>query len=124
MVKICKIGVTRTVILVGKYAIKLPCLHQNYEMFIEGIRANMAEGRFVNFSSDAPLAKTFYSNRFGLLNIQERVRPVRNKRLFIPELCVLCAKGFLPEDFYRNDPKPENFGYNSKNVLVKIDYGC
>lgn len=118
--KFLRNGATRTIILVRKYAIKLPCLHHNYEMFIEGIRANLAEGRFVNFSPDAPLAKTFYSNRFGLFNVQERVR---NRQLFIPELCVLCAKGFLPKDFYMDDAKPENFGYNLKNELVKIDYG-
>lgn len=121
--RVCRSGATRTVLLVGKYAIKFPCLHHNYAMFIEGIRANLNEGRFVDYREDVPLAKTLYSNRFGLINIQERCRPIRNRGLFLAELHVLCAKELLPKDFYLDDPKPENFGYNSKNVLVKLDYG-
>lgn len=121
--KVCRNGCTRTVILIGKYAIKIPCLHYNYPMFIEGIRANLNERQYICFQDRAPIAKTFYANRFGLLNIQERVRPVNNRGLFFTELEVLCSKQHLPRDFYMDDPKPENFGYNSRNVLVKLDYG-
>lgn len=116
-------GCTRTVLLIGNYALKFPCLHYNYRMFIEGIRANLSEGRFVRFKDPAPIARTFYSNRFGLLNIQERVRPVRNRGLFWPELHRICLNGGLPVVFIQSDVKPENFGYNKLNQLVKIDYG-
>ena len=105
-------GATRTVILTNRYAIKIPCILHKYKMFICGILANISEGGFVNFHPNAKLAKTFYSNRFGLLNVQERVRPVRNRGLFAIELCALCANGFLPKNFYMDDAKPENFGYN------------
>lgn len=122
-VKLILRGATRTVLLIGKYSFKLPCLHHNYAMFIEGIRANLNEGRFVGFKDQAPIAKTLYSNRFGLLNIQERVRPVSHRGLFAAELHTLCAHTFFSKDFIMDDPKPENFGYNKRNVLVKIDYG-
>lgn len=118
-------GVTRTVILIGSYAVKFPCVHHNYAMFIEGIRSNLAEGRFVGYDPRAPIAKTLYSNRFGLLNIQERVRPVSRKnklfRLSLQELCL--GSDFFNRDFILDDPKPDNFGYTAENKLVKIDYG-
>lgn len=82
MVKICKIGVTRTVILIGKYAIKLPCLHNNYEMFIEGIRANMAEGRFVKFSPDAPIAKNFLFEPFWSTEYSRTCSPCTQQKTF------------------------------------------
>lgn len=117
-------GVTRTVILIGRYAIKLPCVHHNYAMFIEGIRSNLAEGRFVGYDPQAPIAKTLYSNRFGLLNIQERVRPVSHKnKMFRLALVELASGEFFHRDFILDDPKKDNFGYNSQNKLVKIDYG-
>ncbi|EDQ2390356.1 hypothetical protein RU50_001275 [Salmonella enterica subsp. enterica] len=116
-------GVTRTVILVGRYAVKFPAFHYGYAMFIEGIRANLNEGRFVGFDSRAPIARTFYSNKFGLLNIQERVRSVRHTGFFRLALCEMCKKSdFFKEDFLMDDPKPENFGYSSTG-LVKLDYG-
>lgn len=118
-------GVTRTVLLIGQYAVKIPCLHHNYAMFIEGIRSNLAEGRFVGYDPQAPIAKTLYSNRFGLLNIQERVRPVsRRNKLFRLSLLELChTSDFFNKDFILDDPKPENFGHTKQNKLVKIDYG-
>ncbi len=122
-IRLIRSGVTRTVILVGKYAIKLPCMHHNYAMFIEGIRANLNEGRFVGYQHDATIARTLYSNRFGLINIQERVRPVRNIGLFLTEIHVICTTTTFSKDFILNDLKPENFGYNDKNILVKLDYG-
>lgn len=116
-------GVTRTVFLVGKYAVKIPCVHRTYAMFIEGIRSNLAEGRFVGYEPQAPIARTLYSNRFGLLNIQERVRPVSGKnKLFRIALVELSACEFFNRDFIMDDPKPDNFGYK-QNKLVKIDYG-
>lgn len=121
--EINKKGVTRTVILTGRYALKFPSLHHTYAMFIEGIKANLNEGRFVGFDRRAPIARTLYSNRFGLLNIQERVRPVRHAGLFKLALCEMCRKSdFFSESFLMDDAKPENFGY-SPTGLVKLDYG-
>ncbi|EBF1314447.1 hypothetical protein DEG99_01935 [Salmonella enterica] len=116
-------GVTRTVILIGKYALKFPAIHHNYSMFIEGIRANLNEGRFVGFDCRAPIARTLYSNKFGLLNVQERARTIRHAGLFRLALCEMCMKSdFFNKDFLMDDPKPENFGYSSTG-LVKLDYG-
>lgn len=117
-----KRGVTRTVVLVNKYAIKFPTL-QSYKLFLNGLLANLQEKEFNGSHPD--LAPIIFSLPFGFCNIM-----VRADELNVKDLSESEFRDFLL-DKYKNDPlkefmlsdaKSTNWG-TLKGKLVKIDYG-
>lgn len=115
-------GATRIVILTRNYAFKIPNFHDGYSLFIRGILCNLQE--YVMGKDDwcKDINPTIYGNRFGLLNIQPRLRHVRHRGLFWVEYKrMLILTQF--KDFISSDAKPENFGYAKGMNLLKLDYG-
>ncbi|MCP4528477.1 MAG: hypothetical protein GY833_21545 [Aestuariibacter sp.] len=119
--KLCRNGATRTVLLVGNYAVKVPRLG-NPETFYRGLLANLTEKKF-GTCGFAELATVVYGNVFGLVLVMKRVRPVRHRGLYFLELERMRVESGLADEFILSDAKPENFGYNSQNRLVKCDFG-
>lgn len=115
-------GTNRTVFLIGNYAIKIPKVTGGYENFIDGIRANLIERTFgtCGFSE---LAKIYYANRFGIIQIMERTQPC-SSRLYRQNLIELVNKTRLAPSFILYDEKPANFGITRNGKFVKIDYSC
>lgn len=110
-------GTTRIVILIGKYAIKIPNFLYQHNHFLYGCYANCSERRHnITFKGREELqyvAPSYFCSWFGLLQIQARCEPKLND-LTQEEI-----------DFYENlhqgDFKKENFGYY-KGILVCLDY--
>jgi hypothetical protein len=124
MFKINKIGATRIVILFSKVAVKIPTF-KNWEMFLYGLLGNIQERRFRKMypkETERALPPVLFSLPGGFLVIQKRVRPVRHKGFFFLALAEVIATSSLDAEFWKNDPKMENFGY-LENRLVKVDIG-
>lgn len=118
MFEINKQGCTRTVFLTKKYAFKIPTF-KSYKLFISGIQANLEE-KFWTTLNIKCINNSYYCNHFGLLVIQKRVRHVNHRGLFWVEQRRLRVLSEYPE-VHKRDIKPENYGYNELNQLVKID---
>ena len=113
-------GCTRTVLLTKKYAFKIPTF-KSYKLFISGIQANLEEKVWTTLGIKC-INSSYYCNRFGFLVIQKRVRQVNHRGLFWVEQKRLRVLSEYPE-IHKVDVKPENYGYNELNQLVKIDIG-
>lgn len=113
-------GCTRTVLLTKKYAFKIPTF-KSYKLFISGIQANLEEKVWTTLDIKC-INSSYYCNRFGFLVIQKRVRQVNHRGLFWVEQKRLRVLSEYPE-IHKVDVKPENYGYNELNQLVKIDIG-
>ncbi|QBO61594.1 hypothetical protein G17_00098 [Escherichia phage vB_EcoM_G17] len=116
-------GATRTVILIGEYAIKIPTF-KSWKLFLTGMIANLNERSWMQYSnrSDSSICPTLWSSCTGLVTVQKRCKPVQHRGLFWVELCALALNSELSTDFFYSDAKPENFGYLG-GKLVKLDYG-
>ena len=107
---------------------KIPRLG-SWKEFVQGMLSNMTEGQWKDHGNKR-LCPISYSNRFGLLVVMDRARPVMHEGLFWVELESLYADVDsdkespcrLSRHFFNYDVKPSNFGYID-GVLVKIDYG-
>lgn len=123
--KIIRSGGTRLVILTKKYAIKLPRAN-TWKNFVQGMLSNITEGQWKGYDNKF-LCPIKYSNKFGLVVVMTRARPVNHKGLFWIELERLYTYASnepqkLDKDFFEYDALPKNFGYYNGH-LVKIDYG-
>lgn len=114
-------GITRSVLLIGKYAFKFPSVRNGHQIFLEGLLANWKErqfyksgkGYFTRLNGSPLLAKSYFCLWFGLCSIQERVQVKTN------DLTELEIKDF---EGITTDTKPINFGYNYFWELVCLDY--
>lgn len=117
-------GTTRTVWLVGRWAVKFPTLH-SWELFLQGLLGNCREARWGGLRElwrEPALPPVVFVCPGGWFQIQRRVRPVRHRGLFWVDLAEVVAKSELPEQLWTSDAKPENFGWLGSQ-LVKIDVG-
>lgn len=127
-----KRGVTRTCVLIGKYAIKVPRLKhfinsQNGEkyytrlserlwMFCRGVLANQSEKDWSYYpDSKDEVAPVLYSWFGGIINIYPRAEPFLGDDYAAQE--AWAAMDFKTP----SDVKPQNFGY-LKGKLVWLDY--
>ena len=108
-------GITRLVILIGDYAIKIPNYRYEHNHFLKGCTANWNEREFYKNRCSMRLwvAPSYFCSWFGLFQIQARCiemdRHLTNKeKSFYKPLC-------------GTDFKKENFGYY-KDRLVCLDY--
>ena len=114
-------GVTRIVLLIGNYAIKIPNFTCQHNHFLQGCYANWSERQLsINaklFPDEDKLqgkfAPSYFCSWFGLIQIQARCEPCKNdlSDAQIKEYEPLCGTDF----------KKENFGYYN-NKLVCLDY--
>lgn len=118
-------GCTRSVILIGGWAIKFPRIHK-WESFLEGLLANLRERRWWKYAERHPdevayhrLAPVLFSLPGGWMVVMKRVHTPRQFRKHyywrMDELKHLFEG--LPWD-----PNEENFGFIGRR-LVMIDYG-
>lgn len=110
-------GTTRTVLLIGRWAIKTPAWSE-WRLFLCGLLANLRE-RIWSRTGDQRLARVLWGDPIGLLLIMERAEPLpRNMRQ--KHLDYIFAHGRfdgLPQDLQSN-----NVGFRGRS-LVLIDYG-
>lgn len=119
--KINRQGVTRIVILIGEYAIKIPNFTVCHKHFLQGCYANWSERDYYKNSINKQyennmvewVAPSYFCLWFGLVQIQAR--------------CIPLLKNLNEEqrEFYKplvwGDNKKENFGWY-KGKLVCLDY--
>ena len=120
--KIITSGVTRVVILLGNYAIKIPNFLFKHRHFLYGCYANYSERNYCKVFKPIneemkelydKVAPSLFCSWFGLIQIQRR--------------CIVNTVELTDEqleyfkDINDNDTKPNNFGYY-KGKLVCLDY--
>lgn len=119
--KIKTTGITRIVLLIGKYAIKIPNFTYEHRHFLQGCCANWSERKYNKDFNDVYytgnmyeyVAPSYFCSWFGLIQIQARCEPMledltnEQKEFYYP----LCG----------TDSKKENFGWY-KGKLVCLDY--
>lgn len=112
-------GITRAVLLIGRYAIKAPRVRYGWDKFLLGLLSNMQEGRFSVLAKEFALAPTVFSLPGGWLNIQRRCDPLTDAEW--DEVEARCGQdrnwGDMSCDFKR-----DNFG-TIDGQIVLLDYG-
>lgn len=112
-----KKGATRTVFLIGKYAIKTPTLCYGHDHFLNGCYGNWLERKYfkswMTYKSNVKVAPSLFCSWFGLIQIQIRCEPMIENLTYeqIDFFKPLCGSDF----------KKENFGWY-KEELVCLDY--
>lgn len=114
---VLKWGSTRTVLLIGRWAIKTPSLVE-WRLFLHGLLANITE-RTWSRTGDTRLARVLWGDPIGLLLIMERADPLPKN--FSPKhFADIVHRGRF--DGLPQDIKMDNFGFRSR-TMVMIDYG-
>lgn len=123
MPKLIRRGITRTVWLVGAYAIKFPSLRPYGDglaglmwSISRGIQANLSERQWSTNAPDDPVCHVLWSFG-GIVNVYPRCKPVPVDPITGKSLMDLPARQFLP----LGDAKAENFGLLAGRA-VWIDY--
>lgn len=122
-------GTTRYVLLVGKFAIKIPRMC-SWRTFLYGILSNIQERTFWNQLKSPLLARVYYADIFGFMLIMERAdnvylgydhpvkSPTKEEEKELKTFFKKCRSEKLPVDGYFG-----NVGkFNGKKKL--IDYGA
>lgn len=119
-------GCTRTVFLIGKWAMKLPVMNavtRRDDSLLRGMLANIQEARCWVIKEMRPmLAPVIYCAPFGLFLVMRRCDPLQT------ELTDLEAKRFYYDSVRETgymvpvEDKPSSFGYLDGR-LVAVDYG-
>jgi hypothetical protein len=110
-------GCTRLVLLIGKFAVKIPNFTVCHKHFLQGCYANWSERDYCKalkciHEMYSKVTPTIFCSWFGLMSIQKRVVPL--ERHLTEDEC----------EYFKNqttDIKMQNFGYLD-GVLVCVDY--
>lgn len=86
-------GMTRTVVLVGNWAIKFPSLRNGQLLFIYGMLGNLREHGHWSLYHHPNLAPVYHCGPLGLFLIMKRYRNVVTRRLLQNEIARLPFKG-------------------------------
>jgi hypothetical protein len=115
LAKIIKTGVTRIVVLVSKYAIKMPRADYGWTKFLQGLLANMQEAQFSGMPGVCPVLLAIPG---GFLNVMLRAEPLTG------EIPAWVFKKFCEREDYRipAEYKTDSFGVLN-GCLVAVDYG-
>jgi hypothetical protein len=116
-------GITRIVILIGRWAIKVPCVRysgQRWRCFLRGLLANMQE-RDVAATGWPELCPVLFAVPGGLLIVMRRASAMSNT-----EWDAFRYDNFITLDGGRTllpvENKPDSFGWLDGRV-VAVDYG-
>lgn len=113
----CSRGVTRRVILVGEYAIKIPTF-TSWFMFLQGLGANLTERRLWRAWKHEMLCPVLFSDPIGLFVVMPRADEVLTvKTAFVLRFFERASSQGLPVD-----PNPHNIGVFQSRFKL-IDYG-
>ncbi len=116
--KLLRNGSTRWVLLIGRFAVKIPSLH-SWKRFLNGLLANLQEVEFWGCKEMRPkLCPVLFYIPLGFLVVMPRVRILVDE-LSVEELERFC----LDENFtVPAEPKMDSFGWY-EGRLVAVDYG-
>lgn len=106
-------GVSRTVFLIGRWAVKVPCARYGWEFWLKGLLANITERRTWGWARNPKLCPIIFADPFGLVVVMPRVEVADS-------LCGMTMQRLASE--LGVEAKPDSFGYLSGR-LVAIDYG-
>lgn len=122
MPTINRMGATRIVFIFKRFVVKIPNT-RSWKLFLHGLIANINEKTFGDLYGTPGIPKIYYGNCLGLLLVERRVKAIRHRGLFWVELARLVATSELHPDFWNDDAKPENFGFDRGMNFTKIDLG-
>jgi len=111
------LGISRTVFLVGRYAIKVPCGRYGWNKWLRGLLANLQE-REMSKMRDPRLCPVLLSDPLGLVVVMPRVA-VCQQELTGDEFFWFTHRG---EYVLPVENKADSFGYLN-GALVAVDYG-
>lgn len=110
-------GITRTVFLVGRYAIKVPSWRMGWRFFLRGLLANMQEREFGRAGWDG-LCPVLYGNRYGFVIVMPRADPIERDMTDVEYDDLLARREYeLPVE-----RKTDSFGMLNGQI-VAVDYG-
>lgn len=111
-------GVTRTVFLIGRWAIKVPTGRHGWPEWVDGLRANLREIERAKYAHLKPfVCPILWAAPLGLAIVMPRVGIIE-RDLTDPE-----HAHFFPLCFPLVEHKPDSFGYFG-NRLVAVDFGA
>jgi hypothetical protein len=120
-------GCTRHVLLIGKYAIKIPQLTYGWRLFLLGLLGNMQEASFSEIPDDR-MAPVFFSISGGFLIVMPRCEPLTNDEYAMLNISMFweidnrSCNGYYGECRIPVENKQDSFGWY-KGRIVAIDYG-
>jgi hypothetical protein len=114
--KLINTGVTRHVILIGRYAIKIPRLNYGYRLFLLGLLANNQERLFSTMKNERIAPVLFYLPG-GFLSIMPRCKLITDS-----EYEQLNLKDFENIPCEKSPGKSDSYGW-LKGQIVALDYG-
>lgn len=111
--RLCRTGITREVLLVRRWAIKVPKVRYGWRYFLHGILANLQEREWWReWSNNEQLCPVLRSSRLGFWLVMPRTEDVSDDELPPRETFV-----DLPMDY-----KADNFGWLNGRIVLR-DYG-
>lgn len=130
--KLINTGVTRHVILIGDYAVKIPRLNYGWRNFLQGLLCNMQEASFGKMN-DKRMCPVLFSINGGFLLIMPRCRPLSEIEFNTLNINTFWGKNEKATNGYYGDciipveHKRDSFGWfkanGVNNKIVAIDYG-
>jgi hypothetical protein len=116
-------GVTRSVLLVGPYALKFPSVRYGWNKFLRGLLSNMCERQFKPLAAKYRLAPVVFGVPGGWLTVQRRCEPLTAEQW--SDLLFLYDEGppvGVDWHGFSCDFKRDNFGTIDGSVVL-LDYG-
>lgn len=112
-------GITRTVFLTKRYALKVPCCRYGWSKFLLGLLANMQERTWGRCGLDG-ICPVLWADPLGFLVIMPRCEPLSAEQ----EMSASEYRTFVERDGYiiPAENKPDSFGIY-RGEIVAIDYG-
>jgi len=113
-----KCGITRRVVLVGRYAIKVPRVRYGWKLFLCGLLANMQEAQFSK-SGWPELCPVVLAIPGGWLSVMLRAEPLTIEEWGAFDAGAFCNNGdrIIPAEL-----KNDSFG-KLDGRTVAVDYG-
>lgn len=110
-------GCSRQVLLIGRFAIKLPQTGYRWRNFVNGLLHNMNERDRWRWTRDRRLCPVLWGDPFGFVLIMRRAETLRDGERTKAELAAQFR-----DELIRVEPKPCSFGWLDGR-LVAVDYG-
>lgn len=116
MIRRVTAGVSRTVFLVGRFAVKVPSGRWGVEFFLKGLLANLREREVwrQQYAPDLALCPVLWCAPLGLVLVMPRCRILEEGELSDHDLADYAWWAEL---------KSDSFGYLPDGRLVAVDYG-
>jgi len=110
-------GVTRHVLLVGRWALKFPRINYGWSMFLRGLLGNMQERTFgrTGWVGICPIT---FATPGGWIVVQRRVRVMTEEEFDAFDAAAFCDR---PEYRIPAEAKSDSFGWLDGEI-VAIDY--